>query len=103
MRDEATQWFAILHWNATCKAWTARTDTEEIIVPEATYRRLIKEHLARKGIEMQTWTHFMQSAEEAWKRQYEEEQRLQENLDLWKSLPGVAVVSRNKDRTISAY
>jgi hypothetical protein len=101
MGNEATQWFAILHWNATCKAWIARTDTEEITVPEETYHQIIKEHLTSKCIEMQTWTYYIRIAEAAWKRQCDEERHFQGNLDFWKSLPEVDVVSRNKVKAVS--
>jgi hypothetical protein len=87
----------MLGWIASQLHWIAHTDTESIYVDEITYRRCLKEYLASQGIEWQTWTQYMQPAEEAWKRQCEAENRLQANFDFWRSVPGVRVVPRRKE------
>src|SRR5689334_15266555 len=76
--------------------WIARTDTESIVVDPSIYDRYMSEHLARFGITRQTWTEYMQPAEEAWKRQCELENCLRANLDSWKQVPGVVVMPCNR-------
>ena len=83
-----------LGWISSKLHWIAHTETDSIYVDEITYRRCLKEHLASQGIEWKTWTQYMAPAEKAWKRQCEEELRLQANLDFWRSVPGVRVIPR---------
>src|SRR5205085_521929 len=67
VEDMNTGWRVrlMLGWIASQLHWIAHTDTESIYVDEITYRRCLKEHLASQGIEWQTWTQYMQPAEEA--------------------------------------
>jgi hypothetical protein len=87
----------MLRWIFSRLHWVAHTEIESLYVDDTTYNRCLKAYLASQGIEWKTWTHYMQPAEQAWKRQCEAEARLQADLDFWRSIPGVRVVSRGKE------
>ena len=87
---------AVLRWVANKQQWIVHTDNESLSVDEDTYHRVVTEYLASKGIEYQTWTAYMQPAEEAWRRQCEVEDCLRTNLDYWKQVPGVQVTPQSR-------
>lgn len=87
-----------LRWHAHEWAgeWRAESATERIHVPLEVYHQAITQYLASKGIERKTWAEHMRSIVGAWKRQCEEEERLQADLAFWKTVPGVTVVSMER-------
>ena len=80
-----------LCWVRGEQLWAAETSSEYMLVDHEIYHRVLKEELARRGIEMKTWTEYMRPAEEAWNRQCAIEDELRSNVDFWKRVEGVQV------------
>ena len=91
-------WRAKLHW---CwykgkQYWAAETLREYILVDHEIYHRVLKEELAKRGIEWKTRDEYMKKAVEAWNRQWAIENELKSNFDFWKQVEGVQVWTLDK-------
>ena len=93
-------WRATLHlaWVRGKQYWVATNVNEQILVDHEIYHRVLKEELAKRGIELKTWSEYMRPAEEAWKRQWAIEQELRSNFDFWKQVSGVQITTLNQEK-----
>lgn len=71
--------------------WSATTEDECIVVDDPLYEHILHEQLKAQGITLQAHNEIMRPAQEVWERQCEAVKRIQHDLTLWKSIPGVEV------------
>jgi hypothetical protein len=98
-REPVTQEGYPLRWSASGHGWFGKTDAGIVIfVPEAVYEERLLLYLARRGMELLTWTQIMNPAEARWRRQCEVLWTFWADLDYWQNChdPDVLVIPREE-------